>query len=134
MMDLTNPKSWSILVVDDEPDNVEVVTDTLAFFGLTVKSAPNGVEGLELLKTFTPDIILLDLSMPKMDGWEMRQAIKRNPATVQIPVIALSAHAMAGDKERALDAGFDGYLTKPIRIATLLEDIRTELLRGTKAP
>jgi CheY-like chemotaxis protein len=134
MMDLTNPKSWSILVVDDEPDNVEVVTDTLAFFGLTVKSAPNGVEGLELLKTFTPDIILLDLSMPKMDGWEMRQAIKRNPATVQIPVIALSAHAMAGDKERALDAGFDGYLTKPIRIATLLEDIRTELLRGTKTP
>ncbi|HEX2996815.1 MAG TPA: response regulator [Anaerolineales bacterium] len=127
MFDLTNPKTWSVLVVDDEPDNVEVTAEVLTFLGVTVRTAANGEEGLEVLRNFTPDLILLDLSMPKMDGWVMRHQIKANPLTTHIPILALSAHAMAGDKQRALDAGFDGYLTKPIYIACLLDDIRAEL-------
>jgi CheY-like chemotaxis protein len=131
MLDLTNPKAWSILLVDDEPDNVEVVAESLTFFGVHVQTATDGEQGLEVLKGFSPDIILLDLSMPKMDGWVMRQKVKADPATAHIPVIALSAHAMVGDKERALEVGFDGYLTKPVNIATLLDDIR-EALQETK--
>jgi CheY-like chemotaxis protein len=76
MLDLTNPRAWSILLVDDEPDNLDVVAESLAFFGVNVRTATHGEEGLEVLKNFTPDLILLDLSMPKMDGWAMRQHVK----------------------------------------------------------
>ncbi len=127
MLDLANPEAWSVLVVDDEPDNVDIVAESLSFFGITVRTASNGVEGLEVLRTFKPDLILLDLSMPTMDGWQMRLLVRQNPGTSQIPIVALSAHAMAGDKERALEAGFDGYLAKPIKIATLTTDIGTAL-------
>lgn len=127
MMKLDDPKAWSILVADDEPDNVDVVAETLEYHGVTVRTAANGEEALDILKSFVPDLVLLDLSMPKMDGWETRRHIKSNPATAAIPVVALSAHAMHGDKARALEVGFDGYLTKPVTIATLLDDIRAAL-------
>lgn len=127
MVDLAAITSWSVLIVDDEPDNLEIVAESLVFFGLSVKIARNGLEGLDLLKEFSPDLILLDLSMPKMDGWEMRSRVKADPVNRDIPVVALSAHAMAGDKERALQAGFDGYLTKPVNIMTILGDIRSTL-------
>lgn len=127
MLDLDNPQKWSILIVDDEPDNVDVVAESLEYFGVTVCTAMNGEEALGVLTSFKPDLILLDLSMPKMDGWETRRNIKANPATAHIPIIALSAHAMHGDKARALEVGFDGYLTKPVMIATLLDDIRAAL-------
>ncbi len=125
MIDWQNASTWSVLLVDDEPDNIEVVADTLVFFGMTVRTAVNGLEALEIMHTFLPDVILLDLSMPRMDGWTARSAIKSDPRTRHIPVIALSAHAMAGDKERALEAGFDGYMTKPVSVPTLVEDLRT---------
>lgn len=127
MVDVSTLSNWSVLLVDDEPDNLEVVAETLRFYGLTVRTARDGVEGLEALGEFTPDLVLLDLSMPKMDGWEMRQRIKFNPATANIPVVALSAHAMAGDKERAIQSGFDGYITKPVNIATILKDLSETL-------
>jgi len=127
MVDVSMVSKWVVLLVDDEPDNMELVAETLRFFGLTVRTAKDGVEGLEVLKEFTPDLVLLDLSMPKMDGWEMRQRIKSNPATANVPVVALSAHAMAGDKERAIEGGFDGYLTKPVNIATILADLKATL-------
>ncbi|RPI97588.1 MAG: response regulator [Chloroflexi bacterium] len=127
MFDPSSSEFWTILVVDDEPDNVDLVAESLEFFGATVRTAANGVEALECLKDFKPDLILLDLSMPKMDGWELRRHVKANPDTASIPVVALSAHAMTGDKERALEVGFDGYLTKPIHVATLVNDIRAAL-------
>lgn len=130
MLDLNNPHTWVVLVVDDEPDNLDVLAESLAYFGATVRTAANGEEGLEALKDFIPNLIILDLSMPKMDGWAMRQHVKNNPATAHIPILALSAHAMAGDKERALEVGFDGYMTKPINLATLLDNIRTVLQDG----
>jgi CheY-like chemotaxis protein len=132
MIDLASISSWSVLIVDDEPDNLEIVAETLGFFGLTVKTARNGLEGLTMLREFSPQLILLDLSMPKMDGWEMRTRVKTDLATQHIPVVALSAHAMAGDRTRALEAGFDGYLTKPINVATILTDICNTLQENGK--
>jgi len=127
MIDWNNKASWKVLVVDDEPDNLELIADTMSFYGVTTKAARSAAEGLEILETFRPTLILLDLSMPKMDGWQMRTKIRENPANEHIPIVALTAHAMVGDKERALAAGFDGYLPKPINIARLLDDLRDTL-------
>ena len=127
MIDWQDVKTWIVLLVDDEPDNLEVVAETLEFRGAYVKTAGNGIEALDILKNFTPNIIIADLSMPQMDGWVLRTRLKADPVLQDIPILALSAHAMAGDKERALSAGFDGYLTKPIDIHTLTNDIRTAL-------
>lgn len=124
MIDWQDVSTWQVLVVDDEPDNLEVVAETLEFRGAEVKTALNGKDGLDALTDFSANLILTDLSMPVMNGWQMRARIKSDPKMSQIPILALSAHAIAGDKERALEAGFDGYLTKPININTLLEDIR----------
>lgn len=127
MIDWNDVTTWQILIVDDEVDNLEIVAETLEFRGAHVKTALNGKVALELLDTFPANLILTDLSMPVMDGWTMRSEIKKNQTFEQLPVIALSAHAIAGDKERALEAGFSGYLTKPINIFTLVDDIRTAL-------
>lgn len=127
MIDWQDVSTWYVLVVDDEPDNLEVVAETLEFRGAKVITAPNGKEGLDALGDFPANLILSDLSMPVMNGWQMRAQIKRYPNMSEVPVLALSAHAIAGDKERALEAGFDGYITKPVNIHTLLDDIRSAL-------
>ena len=124
MIDWQDVNSWLVLLVDDEPDNLEVVAETLEFRGAQVMTALNGVEALAVLEHFKPNLFLVDLSMPQMDGWELRTRIKNTPEIQQVPLLALSAHAMIGDKERALAAGFDGYLTKPVNILTILNDIR----------
>jgi CheY-like chemotaxis protein len=79
---------------------------------------------LAVLNTITPTFILLDLSMPEMDGWEMLRQVRQNNLMNGVPIIALTAHAMTGDRERVLNAGFNGYISKPFRIASLLEEIR----------
>ncbi len=119
--------TWKILLVDDEPDNCAVMTDVLEFYGMKIKVGRNGEEGLEILQDFVPTLILLDLSMPKMDGWEMIKHLKSDAQFQSLPVVALTAHAQREDKQRALAAGFDGYLTKPINVATLIADLRTAL-------
>src|SRR5260221_8596869 len=129
MFDLSKVSTWSVLVVDDEPDNVEVVAEALGFFGASVKTAKDGEVGLEIMRGFLPNIILLDLSMPKMNGWEMRTRIKEDAKNQHIIIIALSAHAMLGDRDRALAAGFDGYMTKPINVATFADDIQKSVQR-----
>lgn len=133
MLDWQNINTWEVLVVDDEPDNRAVIEDVLEFYGMTVKSAQDGEEGLEVLQTFMPTLILLDLSMPKMDGWEMFRRVKSVPTLQNVPVVALTAHAMPGDKKRVLAAGFDGYLKKPITVATLIQDLRATLEKKTVA-
>lgn len=127
MLDWGNLSSLLVLLVEDEPDNAEVIEMALSFSGISVRTAQNGVEGLEILQNFLPDLILLDLSMSKMDGWEMRARVKSDPRTQHIPVVALTAHAMSGDKELAMEAGFNGYLTKPINVPTFINDLRTAL-------
>lgn len=117
---------WVVLIVDDEPDNVSVARKILVYNGANVHVARNGVEGLALLQQLTPSptFILLDLSMPEMDGWEMLARVRDMRALQDIPVIALTAHAMAGDKEKVLNAGFNGYIAKPFRIASFLDEIQ----------
>lgn len=115
--------TWQVLVVDDEPDSLEVVSRVLAFHGAKVYSASNGIEGLAIAQDVGPTFILLDLSMPEMDGWEMLHHLKSDPRTANIPVIALTAHAMAGDRERTLSAGFHHYLAKPLSPFTFLDDL-----------
>jgi len=127
MINWNDVKSWAVLLVDDEPDNLEVVAETLEFKGAEVKTAANGVEALVVLEAFAPNLMIVDLSMPQMDGWELRTRVKNDPKLQKIPLLALSAHAMHGDKERAITAGFDGYLTKPVSILTLIQDIRNAL-------
>lgn len=121
---------WTVLLVEDDPDNLEVAQQVLTFYGADVHTATNGAEGLRLLSELTPTFILVDLSMPSMDGWEMLRRIRANPATADAPVIALTAHAMRGDKERALEAGFNGYITKPFMLNTFMAEIKRCLGEG----
>jgi CheY-like chemotaxis protein len=133
MFDWQDPSTWAVLVVDDEPDNLEVVAETLEFYGASVKTAKDGIDGLAVLQEFKPNLILLDLSMPKMNGWETRTRIKADTKTALIPVVALTAHAMPGDLERALAAGFNGYLIKPITVVSLINDIRATIASQSAA-
>jgi CheY-like chemotaxis protein len=114
---------WTVLIVDDEPDNLAVAQKVLTFGGAEVHTARNGVEGLQALGLLRPSFILLDLSMPEMDGWEMLSRLRANPDTQHIPVVALTAHAMAGDRDRVMEAGFDGYIAKPFRLSTFMSEI-----------
>ena len=118
-----DPTKWIVLVVDDEYDNATIAQKVLSFRGATVHIAHNGAEGLEMLEQLRPTFILLDISMPVMNGWIMLENVRSNPQTANIPVIALTAHAMTGDAEKTLAAGFNAYIAKPFRISTLLVEI-----------
>jgi two-component system, cell cycle response regulator DivK len=111
-------KGWNILVVDDDPKSLKMMEILLMSYGVMVEKAENGKEALEKVKQFKPQLILSDLSMPVMDGWEMVRTLKAEEATSDIPVIALTAHAMAGDRDKAIAAGCHDYMTKPIIPAT----------------
>jgi len=108
-------RDWTILLVDDDQKSLEIMVELTTFFGATAHRAENGKAGLELARTVQPDFILTDLSMPVMDGWEMIKQLKNDPALAKIPIIALTAHAMVGDREKALAAGCHNYLSKPLR-------------------
>ncbi len=122
-MELVDLSTWSVLAVDDEPDSLEVLIEALSMHDASVHGAASGPEALHLLKTLQPTLVITDLSMPEMDGYQLLHKIKRLDGSKGTPVIALTAHAMAGDRERILAAGFDGYVSKPLRIATLVSDI-----------
>jgi CheY-like chemotaxis protein len=114
-----------ILYVEDNDDNVFVVKSRFTRLGHTVLVAVDGRQGLEMAVAERPDLILMDLSLPELDGWEATRRLKASPDTKGIPVIALSAHAMAGDREKALAAGCDDYDTKPVDFARLRAKIDT---------
>lgn len=120
-------KSWVVLAVDDEQDNLSVIEKVLAYQGAEVYAAANGIEALRILERVMPTFVLLDLSMPQMDGWQTLEKIRENPALAHLPVIAVTAHVMEGDRETALAAGFDGYIAKPFRINTFLSHIHQSL-------
>jgi CheY-like chemotaxis protein len=111
------------LVVDDEPDNIGVLVRLLTILGAQVTTAEDGAQGLEQARTSQPDVILADLSMPVMTGWEMLYTLKQDKALKAIPVIALTAHAMAGDRQRVMDAGFAAYVPKPIDVPKFIPEI-----------
>jgi len=120
---LDDVAQWRILVVDDEPDNLTLVFTALTFSGTTVATAEQGARALELVEEFKPNIVLLDLAMPGMDGWEVQQKLRARPDLKYMPIIALTALAMPEDAERVRLAGFDGYITKPFRVGSLLRDV-----------
>lgn len=115
--------SWNVLVVDDEPDNLNLVADLLEFSGAKVLRAENGQQALTLFEHHKPNIVLLDLAMPDLDGWTVQQQLRTRPDAESVPIIALTALAMPGDAERVRTAGFDGYITKPFRVQTLLDTV-----------
>ena len=116
-----------ILLVEDNEMNRDMLSRRLKRRGFDMVIAVDGQEGLEMAGQESPTLILLDLSLPKVDGWEVARRLKADAATSGIPIIALTAHAMAGDREQAMDAGCDDYDTKPIDMKRLLEKISTML-------
>ena len=116
-----------ILIVDDNPVNLKLVRVLLATEGYDVRTAADAEEALVVLQTFHPRLILMDIQLPGMDGLELTRRLKSDPATRDAIVVALTAYAMKGDEERALSAGCDGYIPKPIN-TTLLPEIVAEYL------
>jgi two-component system cell cycle response regulator DivK len=118
-----------ILLVEDSEMNWDMLSRRLRRKGYEVLVATDGKQGVEMALSEAPDLILMDMSLPVMDGWEATRQIKEAPETQAIPIIALTAHAMAGDREQALGAGCDDYDTKPIDFRQLLQKIQA-LLEG----
>jgi two-component system cell cycle response regulator DivK len=123
------PKAESplVLVVDDFPDNRDMYMQYLEFSGLRVAEAQNGHEALQQANALLPDLIVMDLSLPGLDGWEATRRLKADPRTRAIPVIALTGHALAGHSKGAIEAGCDAFITKPCLPERLLEEIRKML-------
>lgn len=121
----------TILLVEDNALNRELAADLLTLAGLRVLIAMDAETALDLAAHETVDLILMDVSLPLMDGLEATQVLKNNPATARLPVVALTAHAMKGDRERILAAGCDGYLTKPIDTRSFVESVSHYLSAAT---
>lgn len=116
-----------ILLVEDNEMNRDMLSRRLLRNGFDVIMAVNGQEGIDLAASQTPDLILMDMSLPVLDGWDATRQLKADPATAGIPVIALTAHAMESDREKALAAGCDDFDTKPIELPRLLEKMKALL-------
>jgi len=113
-----------ILIVDDDPRGRKLIRDLLDVHGYTTVTTGNGVEAVALAKERCPDLILMDIQLPRMDGIAAMKALKSDPKTEGVPIIAITAHAMTGDEERLRSQGFDDFLAKPIDIHALLKRIR----------
>jgi two-component system cell cycle response regulator DivK len=122
-----NDYSKKILIVDDNEDSRDLVVKVLKNRGYQIVEAVDGEDALEKAESENPDIILLDISIPKLDGYEVTRRLKSREKFKNIPIIALTAHAMKGDKEKALQAGYDGYISKPISVHELPEQIKSYL-------
>ena len=113
-----------VLYVEDNDDNIFVLKSRLTRAGFVVVIATDGAQGVAMAASEKPDLILMDMSLPILDGWEATRRIKAAPETRHIPVIAVTAHAMTGDREKALAAGCDDFDTKPVELPRLLEKMR----------
>ncbi len=122
-----------VLIVEDNPMNMELFADLLEAGGFEVIRAVKAEEGIRCAQSTKPDVILMDISLPGMDGLEATKILKGDDRTVSIPVIALTAHAMKGDEARANTAGCDGYITKPINTRSFIEEITGVLGKGKES-
>lgn len=118
-----------ILLVEDNEMNRDMLSRRLQRQGYEIVMAVDGAQGVEMAKAEQPALILMDMSLPVMDGWEATKSIKADAQTSQIPVIGLTAHAMAGDREKCLEAGCDDYDTKPVELQRLLQKMKEQLER-----
>ena len=114
-----------VLIVEDNEMNRDMLTRRLERKGLTVKCAVDGPEGIRMASELIPDIILMDVALGEMDGWEATRAIKADPATAHIPVVALTAHALESDRQKSMDAGCSDFETKPVDINRLIDKIQS---------
>jgi CheY-like chemotaxis protein len=124
---MTDTKNRTILIVEDELQNRKLFRDVLQYSGYTVFEAMNGKEGVALANQHLPDLILMDIQMPVMDGLSATRILKQNETTRDIMVVALTANAMPGDKEKILEAGCHDYISKPFRLHEFLEKIKEYL-------
>ena len=122
-----------ILVVEDNERNLKLIRDVLQFAGYEIVEASSGEQGVALAQDCEPDLVLMDLQLPQMDGTEALRLLRESPRTRDVPVVAVTAFAMREDRERAFGAGFDGYLQKPISIRALPEQVRG-FLAGKGSP
>ena len=120
----TDPSQWNILIVDDEPDSIGVIEYVLKYYGSHVRAASSGPTCLTMLRQEKPHLMFLDIQMPGMSGWDVLQQVRQDILLKDLTIIALTAHAMAGDRERILKAGFDGYFSKPISPMTFIADLK----------
>ena len=121
-----------ILLVEDNEMNRDMLSRRLARKGFEVVVAADGEQGVALARSAAPDLILMDMNLPVLDGWEAARKLKAAPETRAIPIIALTAHAMEGDRARALAAGCDDYDTKPVEFPRLMEKIRGQIAKAGK--
>ena len=124
---MTTEPVKTVLLVDDDIHNQKIFETVLKHSGFAVRMAASGDEALREAREHLPDLILMDLSIPVIDGWECSRLLKADEATRHIIILALTAHAMRGDQERALAAGCDGYLSKPISPKKLVEEVKVRL-------
>jgi two-component system cell cycle response regulator DivK len=121
----------TVLLVEDNPDYRIIFSTALRHAGYVVVEAFTGTQGVLQARTYLPDLILMDISVPELDGWQATTILKADPSTRHIPVIAVTAHALPGDEQRSLDAGCDAYLAKPLTPALLLAEVDRRLGRAT---
>ena len=130
---MTAASTGQILIVEDNPYNLELMTYLLTASGHEVRSAMTGADGLAVIAAAHPDLVVLDLQLPDMDGYEVLERIRTRGDVADLPVVAVTAYAMVGDRDLALAAGFDGYISKPIDPTTFVRDVIAHLpapLRG----
>jgi two-component system cell cycle response regulator DivK len=118
------PNGRTVLLVEDNPHNRKIFSGMLTHAGFRVLEADDGNKALAAVAAELPDLILMDLSIPGVDGWECSRRLKADARTTRIPIIALTAHAMRGDEERAMQAGCDGYLSKPVSPKKVVEEVK----------
>jgi CheY-like chemotaxis protein len=120
----------TVLLIEDNEDNRIVYSTILQHFGYQVSEALNGEEGIAKAREEQPDLILMDISIPIIDGWEATQVLKRDPQTRNIPIIALTAHALASDREKAIEVGCDSYLAKPCEPKAVVTEVSKFIGKG----
>jgi len=129
----TNSATGTVLVVDDYDDGRDMLAEYLRFRGFSVAAATSGLEALSVAADVSPSIVLMDLRMPDMDGWEATRRLRNDPKTRQMMIVAVTAHALANEVKRAIDAGCDAVVSKPYDLASFADALTTALADGAAA-
>jgi CheY-like chemotaxis protein len=128
------PTGQTLLLVEDNEDNRIIYTTVLRHVGYQVVEAVDGAQAIALARSVVPDLILMDISIPEVDGWEATRILRRDPVTKDIPIIALTAHAMTDDREKATALGFTSYLAKPVEPRAVVAEVRRWIGSGNGMP
>ena len=116
-------KDWKVLVVEDEPDSMEAVQDILGYYGIETVGAHSAEDALKIIESFTPSLAILDLALPKMDGWRLQREIRARASTASIPIVAVTAFHSTKVAQEAIEAGFNAYFSKPIDATSFVREL-----------